>query len=534
MEIIKIPANKKKTIYQEKLNVGAYIRVSTKLEAQQNSFLSQKLYFEDKISKMANWNLVNIYSDEGISGKSSKNRKGFQKMIEDAEEGLLDIILIKSLSRFARNTVDSLKYIRRLKELGVAVYFEEEHINTMNIASEMLITLFSAIAQIESENIGSRISMGVDMKLKTGEYKSNRKIYGYRYNKSGKIVLKKRETYIVRLIFKMSIEGKSHAKIAEYINDNNLDKSKIWNKDKVRRILFNTRYYGEATIKGNVIKIDTPRIITKDIYDKAHKVSSPKFETNIVVGNKDKLFYKKLRCGFCGRGMVYIPISKNNEKLNCVCKARLNGFKCEGGVPIREDIIFNSFIDLLNEIKQLKLENINISEISKRLKQIDFKINILINKKSYFAEQLLNKKINKNNYDLEINKLNTKISFLEKSIEKELYLKNKRQKELKMIKNIKKQLFVEDNYEEIFNNTINYIIVGEKDKKGRRDFCSLRFIINNQKLDYRKTKEEISYVKLLSSYSFQNFDIRVPYVKHKRKLKITLEYKEEENGSRSN
>ena len=92
MEIIKIPANKKKTIYQEKLNVGAYIRVSTKLEAQQNSFLSQKLYFEDKISKMANWNLVNIYSDEGISGKSSKNRKGFQKMIEDAEEGLLDII----------------------------------------------------------------------------------------------------------------------------------------------------------------------------------------------------------------------------------------------------------------------------------------------------------------------------------------------------------------------------------------------------------------------------------------------------------
>ena len=225
MEIIK----KEKTLYNDNkektriYNVAAYVRVSKEKDDQLNSFESQQKYYNKKIEEQENWKLVEIYSDEGITGTSDRKRIGFKKMINDVIQGKIDIIITKSISRFARNTVDTLKYVRLLKSWNVPVIFEEENINTLTKNGEFLLTVLSSIAQQESENISAHVRKGHEMLLKDGNILLGNGCLGYRfYNKEKRIEVVPEEAEVVKKIFRLFLEGNTILSIKEYLEENNI------------------------------------------------------------------------------------------------------------------------------------------------------------------------------------------------------------------------------------------------------------------------------------------------------------------------
>ena len=167
VEIVK--GNYRKNYKSLKLRVAAYVRVSTDFEAQISSFESQRKYYYSKIYRNSNWKFVKIYEDYGISGRSVQNRTGFNNLIRDALDGKIDLILTKSISRFARNTIDSIEYVRLLKEHNVGVIFEEENIYTLGMQSELLLTILSSVAEQESNNYSNRTKLGNKMVFSRGK-----------------------------------------------------------------------------------------------------------------------------------------------------------------------------------------------------------------------------------------------------------------------------------------------------------------------------------------------------------------------------
>lgn len=171
--VTKIEANplltSKKNEYKQ-LNVAAYCRVSTDSDDQLQSYEAQVKYYTDHICQNPKWHFVGIYADEGITGTLVNKRERFKDMIKDCEKGKIDLILTKSVSRFARNTVDSLNYVRRLKAMGIGVFFEEQNLNSLITDSEMLIGFHSVMAQSESENISANVRWGIQQRMKNGTY----------------------------------------------------------------------------------------------------------------------------------------------------------------------------------------------------------------------------------------------------------------------------------------------------------------------------------------------------------------------------
>lgn len=190
------------------LRVVPYARVSTDSEDQKNSYESQLKYYKKMIMENPEWEFVDIYADEAISGTLDYKRNDFMRMINDAYERKFDMIITKSISRFARNTVDTLKYVRKLKELNIAIYFEEEHINTLEMSGELLITILSAVAQQESENISTHVKLGLKMKKERGELIGFNSCLGYDYSVETKeITINNNEIDVVKYIFKRYCEG---------------------------------------------------------------------------------------------------------------------------------------------------------------------------------------------------------------------------------------------------------------------------------------------------------------------------------------
>ena len=232
------------------LNVAAYCRVSTSQEEQENSYESQVAYYTKLITDTPEWNLVAIYADDGISGTDMKKRDNFNLMMERClrKDKDIDLILTKSISRFARNTVDCLSCIRRLKERNIAIYFEKEHINTLESTGELLITILSSQAQEESRNISENVKWGLKRKYENGEVLTKR-TFGYEKGTDKNLHIIPEEAEFVRMIYKKYLEGQSLNGIA-----NLLTKMKVktirgntrWNGSSIRVILTNEKYIGDA------------------------------------------------------------------------------------------------------------------------------------------------------------------------------------------------------------------------------------------------------------------------------------------------
>lgn len=262
-----IPAKEKPSVSTENediIKVAAYCRVSTGEKNQQNSYAVQISYYNEYIRSKPNWRFAGIFADEGITGTQTKNRKQFAKMIRAAKCGKIDLILCKSISRFARNTVDCLDYIRELKALGVAVLFEKEHINTSSMTSEFVISLFASFAQAESESISQNTIWGIQKTFRKGivHYKVNQML-GYRLGADNKPYIIEEEAVFVRYIFNKYATGVSCSEIAASLTKMNAVRrngSSNWTRHNVYQILKNEKYVGDAIMQ----KTYTENCITHD------------------------------------------------------------------------------------------------------------------------------------------------------------------------------------------------------------------------------------------------------------------------------
>ena len=201
-----------------KRRVAGYARVSTDMEDQQTSYAAQCDYYTNYIKSREDWEFVALYSDEGISATSTKYRDGFKQMIDDALAGKIDLIITKSVSRFARNTVDSLSTIRKLKESGVEVYFEKENIWTFDSKGELLITIMSSLAQEESRSISENCTWGVRKRFADGKVSVPfGRFLGYDRGEDGNLVINEEQAKVVRRIYGLFLQGKSPYVIAKQL-----------------------------------------------------------------------------------------------------------------------------------------------------------------------------------------------------------------------------------------------------------------------------------------------------------------------------
>ena len=238
---------------EKRLKVAAYCRVSTELEQQESSYEAQVEYYTNKIEENQNWKNAGIYADDGKSATNTKKRDDFNTMIKDALDGKIDMILTKSVSRFARNTVDALTTIRQLKEKNVAVVFEKEGVNTLDGTGEILLTILSSLAQEESRNISENTRWGVVRRFEKGQVIVNHsKFMGYTKNDKGELVIIPEEAEVVRLIFRLYLEGYSTAKISEYLEEKGIKtatgKDK-WNATVIAKMIRNEKYMGDALLQ---------------------------------------------------------------------------------------------------------------------------------------------------------------------------------------------------------------------------------------------------------------------------------------------
>jgi len=250
-----------------KRKVAAYARVSTSSDEQEGSLIAQRDYYEKRIQANSAWDFVEVYFDDGISGLSFRNRDGFNRMVEDALAGKIDLILTKSLSRFARNTVDTLKTIRLLKENKVEVYFEKENIYTFDSKGEFLITLMSSFAQEESRSISENITWGKRKQFADGKYTMPYKNFlGYEKGEKGTPIIVAEEATIVRLIYLLYLEGFTVYKIKHYLNSIEIPSpmGSTWRESCIDSMLRNEKYKGDALLQ---------KTITVDFLTKKRKIN---------------------------------------------------------------------------------------------------------------------------------------------------------------------------------------------------------------------------------------------------------------------
>ena len=256
------------------LRVAAYCRVSTDSEDQLESYKAQVAYYTDAIAKNPRWRFVDIYADEGITGVMAKKRTNFMRMMRDCEKGKIDLILTKSVARFARNTVDSLNYVRRLKAKGIGVYFEEQALDSLKTENEMALGLYSVLAQAESENISANVRWGIRQRMQSGTFKFRYNLLGYRKGEDGEPEIVEEEAKYIRAIFNMYLDGKSLDQIKSYLEGEGvLTKTgkNVWNKCIIQAILTNERYCGDLLMQ----KTFTENCITKKV--KKNRGEMPKY-----------------------------------------------------------------------------------------------------------------------------------------------------------------------------------------------------------------------------------------------------------------
>ena len=372
---------------EKKLRVAAYCRVSTELEEQESSYEAQVEYYTRKIQETDNWKMAGIYADDGKSATNTKKRDDFNAMIKDALDGKIDMILTKSVSRFARNTVDSLLTIRKLKEKNVAVVFEKEGVNTLDGTGEILITILSSLAQEESRNISENTRWGVIRRFENRKMIVNHnKFMGYTKNENGDLVIVQEEAEIVRLIFRLYLEGYSAKKISQYLEENGIKTATgqdKWYDSVIFKMLRNEKYIGDALLqktytvdfmtkkkvinKGIVLQYyvedDHEPIIPKELFyrvqeELARRASMNKSAVTRKKNQKSKFSSEYaltglLLCGDCGQEYRRVTWSRNGKKkIVWRCSNRLtNGTKnCKKSESLEEGALNRAVMEAINRI----------------------------------------------------------------------------------------------------------------------------------------------------------------------------------------
>ena len=236
-----------------KLRVAAYCRVSTDSDEQATSYDAQVEHYTELIQKNPEWEFAGIYADDGISGTNAKKREDFNRMIDDCEAGNIDMIITKSISRFARNTLDCLKYIRKLKEKNIPIFFEKESINIMDAKGEVLITIMDSLAQQESQSLSQNVKLGLQLRYQSGQVQVNHNHFlGYTKDADGNLIIDPAQAEVVKRIYREYLEGYSMDRIAKGLEADGIltgaGKTK-WLTSTINKILRNEKYIGDALLQ---------------------------------------------------------------------------------------------------------------------------------------------------------------------------------------------------------------------------------------------------------------------------------------------
>ena len=370
---------RQKTLYEIPMRVTFYARVSTDSEEQLNSLTNQVSYYEEMINKNAAWTYVTGYVDEGLSGISTKKRENFHRMIEDAKAGLFDLILTKEISRFARNTLDSIQYTRDLLSAGVAVYFQNDNIKTLDEDSELRLSIMSSIAQDELRKLSSRVKFGHQQAIKEGVVLGNSRIFGY-YKDKGKLVIDETEAPMVRQLFELYATGEYSMKQIENIfweqGYRNYKGNKIAH-GTMSNMISNPKYKGWYV--GNKVKVidmftkkqkflppeewvmykdeNVPAIVSEELWEQANAVLRKRSEdvkNRQGICNTKNLLTGKLYCTCCG-SPYYRKESKNrkgevNSKWVCSGKIKNGAHTCES-FPLYEDELKPILLEVFQDTK---------------------------------------------------------------------------------------------------------------------------------------------------------------------------------------
>lgn len=236
-----------------KLRVAAYCRVSTDTDEQATSYEAQVEHYTDFIRKNQEWEFAGIFADDGITGTNTKKREEFNRMIDECMEGNIDMIITKSISRFARNTLDCLKFIRDLKEKNIPVFFEKENINTMDAKGEVLLTIMASLAQQESQSLSQNVKLGIQYRYQQGKVQVNHnRFLGYTKDEEGNLVIEPEGARVVRRIFREYLEGESLAGIGKGLMSDGIctaANNPKWRPETIQKILRNEKYIGDALLQ---------------------------------------------------------------------------------------------------------------------------------------------------------------------------------------------------------------------------------------------------------------------------------------------
>ena len=531
MKLKIIKGNYRKNYKSLKLRVAAYVRVSTELENQISSFESQRKYYYSKICRNSKWELVGIYEDYGISARSVKNRVGFNNMIKDAIDGKIDLILTKSISRFARNTVDSIEYVRLLKENNVGVLFEEENIYTLDMQSELLLTILSSVAQQESNNYSNRIKKGIEMSFSTGSQRKQLVTYGYTFRKK-KLRIVKKESEVIKRIFALYIEGKSVQEISNILNNEKIKPpyNKKWVKNYVYMILRCEKYIGKIKF-GDVYQYEDLRIISDEDFYKAKSIA--KSRQNFLKENVD-IFSGIVRCGFCGRVQGFD--SGVNMYTRSTCRRG-----CKNGLNVSKENVNRILLEFQNELLENYNEIFNYSREDEETKKRTInKLNKSIYNEAIFdLDQRLNDKINKYEF---IDKMEKIYSKHEESLNKIDIQESKNSNLKNVLSGFKERLLSIDSFpaeeasKELVQKLVKYMQFGEELKHHYKNRFNCRIVLkvnenyspNNLRffVDYPSICKNESYIVLWKFYSVYIYRQVKKYIK----VKIVIDKRDVEVG----
>lgn len=511
--------NSVKTIIKR---VCAYARVSTDSEEQLTSYSSQIKHYSEKIKSNPNWEFVGVYADEGISGTQVKNRTEFQKMIDDALNGKIDMIIAKSISRFARNTLDTLKYVRLLREHNVDVYFEKENIHTLELDSEMFLTLYSAFAQAESESTSMNVKMGLNAKMKRGEPVGNQNCYGFIWNEKAKeLEINEEQAEVVRLIFDLYVKGLGGRTIAHKLNDMGIPTyfDKKWSQSSINRVIRNEKYVGD--LLGQKYYVTDPLshkrslnygekeqyyvkdhhkgIVSRDIWNKAQEILNKRNNNKKNNGRKHKTTYSlkydfssKIVCGHCNSTYVRRQGTKRKDGTAPIywkCFQQVDEKRyCEHSVVMREDVLKNMFVELYNLIvknkhktkeKLLDVIKSTLKEenYQKEIDKLRIELDKLNTKLSKLVDMQLDGVIDKDIYVKKEQEIKSQLTDIEEKINNLENIKNTNNNMTKKIKEIEKIVnaptCIKEFDKETFDSIVERIIIGEDDN----DSNVVRFIL---------------------------------------------------------
>ncbi|HFU4359908.1 TPA: recombinase family protein [Streptococcus suis] len=521
--------------------VAAYCRVSSDSEDQKNSYDSQVKHYKEYISQRLDWQLAGIYADEGISGTQVGKRQDFQRLIEDCKNGEIDYIVTKAIARFARNTLDTLKYVRMLKDLQIGVYFEEENIDTLTMDGELLLTILSSVAQQEVENTSAHVKKGLKMKMQRGELIGYQGCLGYDYDSETKVIsINEEGAKIVHYIFERYLEGIGGKVIARELQEQGFKSPRghdKWNDTTVLGIIKNEKYKGDV-LMGKTYTVDPiskrrltnlgeedryyirgnhEPIISPEDFDKAQEIRLRRAGNKKTVANvngkrerysKMYAFSSMLECGFCGsllsRRSWHCRSDYRKVVWHCVTSIKRGKKFCQHSKGLEELAIQGAFIeayrqlysansDTIDDFLMLVQSELSDDTLRKELSKIQKSLNNLHRQENQLVTMKLENQVSDEVYQAKYYKISKEIERLsEEKVNVETTLKSendvkKRLLEFKTLLTDGSTLVEFDRA--VFESIVEKIIVGGVNRDGEIDPAMLTIIFKTGDFDNKDGKK---------------------------------------------